>query len=245
MIKEIIKEVEISGENSPLLPRIFSAFKYKTGSDNAWKQENGNGDTTTLLSSVDGNFTLISTPETDFEEIKEFVRFMGCNSIVSNVKLKENATHTYSLFKFVGEENEKTAERFLVFNSASSISAYRDLHTMLFYGQNNDFDNWYCDFSKKIVNGDAKSVVLTNGQNFLSVATAPMIFKNIAIVSGVFTLNSFRNRGYSKASIYKLIEELKKDDVTEIYLWCEKTLEEFYTKLGFVKTGDIYLETEF
>ena len=42
-----------------------------------------------------------------------------------------------------------------------------------------------------------------------------------------------------------LIEELKKDNVTEIYLWCEKELEEFYKKLGFEKTGYIYSETEF
>jgi predicted GNAT family N-acyltransferase len=42
-----------------------------------------------------------------------------------------------------------------------------------------------------------------------------------------------------------LIEELKKDNVTEIYLWCEKELEAFYKKLGFEKTGYIYSETEF
>ena len=71
-----------------------------------------------------------------------------------------------------------------------------------------------------------------------------MIYKNTAIISGVFTLKEFRNQGYSKATIYKLIEELKKDNVTEIYLWCEESLEDFYNKLGFIKTGDIYIETE-
>ena len=72
-----------------------------------------------------------------------------------------------------------------------------------------------------------------------------MIFENTAIISGVYTLKGFRNRGYSKVTIYKLIEELKKDNVTEIYLWCEKELEEFYKKLGFEKTGYIYTETEY
>ena len=54
-----------------------------------------------------------------------------------------------------------------------------------------------------------------------------------------------RKQGFSRATIYKLIEELKKDNVTEVYLWCEKSLEDFYKKIGFTKIGNVYIETEF
>lgn len=244
MIKEIIKEVEISGEFSPLMPRIFSAFKYKSGSDNAWCQVNDNGDVTALLSSVDGNFTYVLKEQSDFNEIKEFLKFFGCSSLVSNVALNENAK-SYLLFKYCGNEGAKSNKEFISLNKASSMSDYKKIFDVLFFDDEINFDNWYCDFSKKIVNGNAKAVALTKGEKFLSVAVAPMIFENTAIISGVYTLKGFRNRGYSKATIYKLIEELKKDNVTEIYLWCEKELEEFYKKLGFEKTGYIYSETEF
>ena len=129
-------------------------------------------------------------------------------------------------------------------NVASTVSAYRGYHAALFMDMDDDFDNWYCDFSRKIINNDAKAVALNQFEIYLSIATAPMIFENTAIISGVYTLRRFRNRGYSKATVYKLIEELKKDNVTEIYLWCEKELEEFYNKLGFTKTGNVYMETE-
>ena len=33
-------------------------------------------------------------------------------------------------------------------------------------------------------------------------------------------------------------------NITEIYLWCESSLEEFYIKTGFQKVGNVYIETE-
>lgn len=243
MIKEIETIEEFSGVNSPLIPRIFSAFKYKTGSDNAWRQVDDENNTIALLSSVDGNFTLIATEQTNVDEIEELLQFFGCNSLISNVKLT-STTKSYSLFKFTGDENIKCNERFTILNIDSTISAYRGYHAVLFMDIDDDFDLWYCDFSKKIVNNDAKAVALNQFEIYLSIATAPMIFKNTAIISGVYTLRGFRNRGYSKATIYKLIEELKNDNVTEIYLWCEKEVEDFYKKIGFEKIGCIYSETE-
>jgi GNAT superfamily N-acetyltransferase len=244
MIKELDTFEEISGAFAPLIPRIFSAYKYKSGSDNAWKQVDEDGNTTALLSSVDGNFTLIAKEQTDFYELKEFLNFFGYNSLVSNVPLSESAK-SYSLFKYCGNEVSDSCFDFLVLDSRSTVSQYKKLHSLLFSDSQVDFDNWYCDFSKKIVNSDAIAVALTKGENLLSVATAPMIYKKIAIISGVFTSGEFRSKGFSKATIYKLIKELKKCNVTEIYLWCEESLEEFYIKLGFQKVGCTYLETEF
>lgn len=244
MIKEIEKIEEISGVFSPLIPRIFSAYRYKTGGDNAWKQITEDGKITTLISSVDGNFTLIATKQTDFEELKEFIGFMGCSSILSNVPVTSSPKNQYSLFKFCGEETKESDFDFLSLDSISTVTQYREFYSLLFSDLQIDFDNWYCDFSKRIVNGDAVAVALTQSEKLVSVATTPMIYENKAIISGVFTLNDFRNKGYSKATIYKLIEKLKEVNVKEIYLWCEKELEEFYCKLGFIKTGNVYLETE-
>lgn len=243
MIKQIEKIEEFNGVNSPLIPRIFSAFKYKIGSDNAWRQVDSEDNTIALLSSVDGNFTLISTEQTDVEEVHEFLKFFGYKSLISDVPLSTSAKR-YALFKFIGDEKEECKERFTILNIESTISAYRGYHAVLFMDIDDDFDSWYCDFSKRIVNNDAKAVALNQFEIYLSIATAPMIYKNTAIISGVYTLRRFRNRGYSKATIYKLIEELKKDNVTDIYLWCEKEVEEFYKKIGFEKTGNVYMETE-
>ena len=75
MIKEIVKFEEFNGDKTPLIPRIFVAYKYKSGSDNAWRQVDDENNTIALLSSVDGNFTLIATEQTDIEEIEEFLLF--------------------------------------------------------------------------------------------------------------------------------------------------------------------------
>ena len=240
MIKEINTFEEISGEVSPLFPRIFSAYKYKTGSDNVWKQTDETNVITALLSSVDGNFTLITTENTDFEEIKEFLNFFGCSSILSDVPfvLAENS---YTLFKFREKECSENNSNFLYLDGASSLKKYEEFYSLIFENKQNDFESWYCDFSKKIVNNDAKTVALKHGDVLVSVATAPMICKNTAIISGVYTSECFRNNGYSKTTVYKLIDELKKDGVTDIYLWCEKDVEEFYEKIGFEINGKVYL----
>ena len=243
MIKQMEKFEELNGVKSPLIPRIFSAFKYKIGSDNAFKQVNDNDETTALLSSVDGNVTLITTESTDYEEIKDFLGFCGCNSIVSDVPITSSAK-SYALFKFVGAENSKMDFDYCSLENTSTVNQYKNFYSLIFADAKGAFDLWYCDFSKKIVNGDAKAVALNQFQIYLSIATAPMIYKNTAIISGVFTLKGFRNKGYSKATIYKLIEELKKDNVTDVYLWCKKNVEEFYKKIGFQKVGNVYIEME-
>ncbi|MBE6749060.1 MAG: GNAT family N-acetyltransferase [Ruminococcaceae bacterium] len=244
MIKEIKAFEEISGEISPLFPRIFSAFKYKSGSDNAWVQIDATGQRVSLLSSVDNNFTLIATEKSDFEEIKEFLVFHHFNSVLSNVPLKSTTEKACSLFKFTDIDIQKSNESFLILNSEASLNEYRSFHSLLFYDTDNSFDDWYYNFSKRIVKNDAKAVALKQHEVLLSTATAPMIFENSAIISGVYTLKGFRKKGYSKATIYKLIEELKKDNVTDIYLWCEKEVEEFYNKIGFEIIGNVYIETE-
>ncbi len=243
MIKQIEKFEEINGVESPLIPRIFSAFKYKNHSDNAWEQLNDNGETIALLSSVDGNITLITTENTDFCEIKEFLAFFGCNSVVSDVPMSTSAK-SYALFKFNGDKLLENEFNYCALNSASTADEYREFHSILFADERRDFDFWYCDFSKKVVNNDAKAICLKQGENLVSIATAPLIYKNTAIISGVYTLETFRNKGFSKATIKKIIEELNKDNVTEIYLWCEKDLEDFYNKLGFENVGNIYMEME-
>ena len=243
MIKEIGTFEEICGEASPLFPRIFSAFKYKIGSDNAFKQLNDNGDITALLSSVDGNFTLITTESTDYEELKDFLGLCGCNCVVSDVPLSASPK-SYSLYKFCGNEEMENTQKFISLGKDSTMNDYRKFYSLLFSDEQSDFYLWYCDFSKKIVNNDAKAICLNQGENLVSIATVPLIYKNTAIISGVYTLKDFRNKGYSRLTIYKLIEELKKENITEIYLWCEKHLEDFYNKLGFEKVGNIYMETE-
>ena len=244
MIKEIEKIEEINGVDSPLIPRIFSAFKYKSGSDNAWKQVDGDGKIVAYLSSVDGNITLITTENTDFEEIKEFLGFCGSSFVVSDVPLTSSAK-SYAFFKYVGTENFGMNFDYYCLENSSTVNQYKNFYSLIFADVQGDFDSWYCDFSKKIVNGDAKAVCLKQEGNLISIATAPMIYKNKAIISGVYTLQNYRKQGFSRATIYKLIEEFKKDNVTEVYLWCEKSLEDFYKKIGFTKIGNVYIETEF
>ncbi len=243
MIKEIEKFEEFNGVFSPLIPRIFSAFKYKSGSDNAWKQVAENGNITAFLSSTDGNFTLITTENTDLGEIKEFMKFFGCSSVVSDVPVTSSAK-CYALFKSEGVEISEIDFDYCSLANTSTINQYKNFYSLIFADRLGDFDSWYCDFSRKIVNNDAKAIGLKQGETSVSIATAPMIYKNTAIISGVYTLNDFRNKGFSKATIKKLIEELNKDNVTEIYLWCEKHLEEFYNKIGFKKVDNVYIETE-
>lgn len=244
MIKEIQNECEISGDNSPLLARIFIAFKYKSGSDNAWLQLAENGSMTALLSSVDNNFTIILKPEADLEEIKGFIRFVGCSSIVSNIPLNEAAAKEYSLFEFKESKVLESTADFLVLNNEATVNDYKKIYSLLYFDNAVNFENWYYGFSKRITKNDAKAVALRQNGEALAMASAPMIFNSSAIISGVFTLTEHRNKGYSRTVIYKLIEELEKVGVSQCYLWCEKTLEGFYQKIGFEKIGYIYKETE-
>ncbi len=246
MIKEITSLNVFSGVNSPLLPRIVSVFEFKCGNDNVWEQVNADGKTVALLSSSNGDFTLILTAETDYEELFEFLKFNSFSSIVSNLSFKNFLKNTdekvfpvfqYKLDKF--NENKKLLNEL---GLSSRSSDYKKVYETLFSDDSSiDFESWFYDFSKKISKNRAKAVFKEFDNKVVSVALSPSVCEENVIISGVFTLEEYRKRGFSFECINALLYSLKKDDIKNVYLWCDDALSSFYEKAGFNKITEVYI----
>ncbi len=249
MIKEVISIDEISGVNSPLLPRVASVFYFKINQDNVWCQK-VNGELTAVLSSTSGNFTVILNKNADFTEIEEFLKFNFCCSVVSNLPIKNISKNTKQkilpILKISIDNLQKNMTVDSTFNlsNASFSSEYREIHSLLFAENSECFDNWFYDFSKKICKSKAKAVYKTVNEKIVSVAVSPSIFFDSAIISGVVTVEYYQKNGFSRECILNLLHSLKNDGVKYVYLWCENDLTVFYEKIGFKKISEVYI-TEF
>ncbi len=80
-------------------------------------------------------------------------------------------------------------------------------------------------------------------ESLASLATAPEIIEDLAIIRGVYTVPSFRGRGLATSASSALVEELIKLG-KEVVLWVAKdnvAARTAYETIGFQKTGHVLL----
>lgn len=99
------------------------------------------------------------------------------------------------------------------------------------------FNMVYSYFARKVNNGIADIYFMTHNDKIVSGAVATH-FDDSIYLTFVSTAKNFRNQGLAKKVIEHIISEYSD---RQIILMCEDKLMDFYTKLNFEKTGQIYL----
>ena len=130
--RPLIKESTIAHVMDSVIEH--SAVSVMTKTTDTIKEVDENGKILSLMSAVDGNFTLISTENTDFEEIREFISFSGFSSVLSDVPITLASKNSFSLFKYCGNEDIINNNfDYLVLDATSTISQYKKFYLLLFY----------------------------------------------------------------------------------------------------------------
>ena len=243
MIKRITDINSTGGVSSPLLPLIYADLKFSCNdSDGAFVQIDEKNEVTAVFSSKNGSSVLVGISSlVDSEEIQSFFGLSGVTSVVSDFSLDNLKEKSYPLLNRATGINE-TGELYYI-TEKSGLCEYKSVYNLLCNNKEN-FENWFPAFSRKINNGMAVAVYKQVAGSVISTAVCTAIHKETAIISGVYTSESFRNKGYASECVIGLLSFLNKIGVKKAYLWCENKNISFYNKLGFTVCGQVYVREE-
>lgn len=240
MIEKITDFRSLSGVFSPLLPLVYADGSFSQNDlDGAFLQKSESDEIQAVFSLKNTCVTLLAIDNNATEEFEKFFSFCGVTEILSDKPLT-HFCHTQkelNLFEYHGNFEEQN--NCIALTSESTIKEYQDIYNIVFE-EGCNFDNWYPEFSKKINSFNAFGAYLKVNGNVISVAISPAIYKDASVIAGVCTLKEYRNKGYASACVKALLNELNKNNISEIYLWCEDNNIDFYNKLDFKNIGKIY-----
>ena len=240
MIEKITDFESLSGVSSPLLPLIITDGSFSPNDlDGAFIQKSEDNEIQAVFSLKNTCVTLILIDDSAIEELEKFFSFCGVTEILSDRPLtKLSVTQKeLNLFEFNGKF--ECENNYLSINSKSAISEYQDIYNIVFV-EGNNFENWFPEFSKKINYFNAFAIYLKVDEQVVSTAISPAVYNGSAIIAGVYTLKEYRNKGFASACIKGLLNELKANNISKVYLWCEDINIDFYSNLNFKNIGKIY-----
>ena len=240
MIEKITDFGSLSGVSSPLLPLIFADSNFsRSDIDGAFIQKSENDNIQAVFSLKNTCVTLCNVDEKANEELESFFSFCGVTEILSDkpvLKLCGNEKELH-LMAYCGESEEEN--NCFVITPESDLSKYQSVYNVVSVNGNN-FENWFPEFSKKINSHNAFATYMKDEDKVVSVAIAPAVYEKCGVIAGVCTLEEYRKKGYAGKCVKSLLRVLNKNNISQIYLWCEEKNISFYENLNFKKTGKIY-----
>lgn len=237
MIKRLESSQELSVCENALLPCIVNALDFGVKGDGAYSCERDGEQVGCIGVCACRAFASFSSPS-DFCEAIEFLRYLGCREIVSNVDLGVEKTEVYPLLRL---ENNKICDSSAELLGAECVSADFISAGEVLFAENQDAVAFYTDISRKILkNRGAVSVKKIDGKT-VSVAASPYVYKDFAVICGVATESKYTHKGFASECVNALCRSLLDNGVKNIYLWCESELLRFYGSLGFEKCGEVYI----
>ncbi|MBQ8575965.1 MAG: GNAT family N-acetyltransferase [Clostridia bacterium] len=197
-----------------------------------WVQLDDSGNVTAAISRVDGDMTL-TAENTDYEELLQFVRIVGFNTIQCKRSVAQNLTSDETLWGYVVRfENEKE-------NLDISLKSYFDLKEIyaIIKAENltgvGELLPWLSDTTFRVNRNTAQPLLAeADGEN---AGCAMVLFRTdkAALLGAVATVPRFRGRGIARALVTRLAnEELKSGRRTEL-LCKNDSIVDFYKSIGF------------
>ncbi len=241
MIKKTYQFTDINGGFPPFLSVINTDFRFARGaSDGVYFQEI-NGERTLLFSFRGVTATICGLSEkADTQELFSFLEFQGIKNVLSDFFFEEICLEERAVLKATPKYEEFNDA--IVITPSSGLSNYESVFNLL--SRNGSFEMWYPLFSAKINKSFSCGVYMMEEAVPVSCAVAPFIFGNSGVIAGVFTSESYRNKGYATRCVKALLSEMQKKNIEEVYLWCEDKNIKLYENIGFSMYGKIYIKKE-
>ncbi len=201
-----------------------------------WVQTDESGAVTAAISRVDGDMTL-TAENADLEELLQFVKIVGFNTIQCKRTVAKMLTDDEALWGYVVRfENEKENYNINLKKNFELKEIYAIIKAENLTGVG-ELLPWLSDTTFRINRNAARAVLAElDGEN---AGSAMVLFKTdkAALLGAVATVPKFRGRGVARALVTLLAnEELKNGKRVEL-LCKNDSIVEFYKAIGF-KTAD-------
>lgn len=188
-----------------------------------YKQTDEFGNLLSVILRFYNELTVCAVKNSNLKELKNFIVFFGSNFVAKaglTKKLKFKNFNSYFCLEYKGKAEE--VEKSVNLN-------YKDIYNILLNSNSkdivlNNFENWYVDYCHRVRHNIARSFSVNKN----SVAITAFETNNGAIINGVATLKSYRNKGYGKQNVLGLCNELQKA-IKEFFCFAVKTI------CGFIK----------
>ncbi len=241
MIKKTYQFADINGGFPPFMSVINTDFYFARGaSDGVYFQEI-NGERTLLFSFRGVTATICRLSEkADTRELSSFLKIQGIKNVLSDFFFEEICLEERAVLKAT-PKYEGFCDA-IVITPSSKLSDYESVFNLL--SRNGSFETWYPLFSAKINKFFSYGVYVMSDDVPVSCAVAPFVFGNSAVIAGVFTSESYRNKGCATRCVKALLSELQKKNIEDVYLWCEDKNINLYKNIGFSLYGKIYIKKE-
>lgn len=220
----------------PYAARITALFKtYGAGQKFAmfWVQECG-GMPVAAISKVDGNLTLCTLENTDFEELSAFIRAVGYSSLTADAEVMNALgfapSKTSFTVRYGGGFEPKGAE---LIDDCDKKAVYSLLCECGF--ELGDYGSFLADVCARLNKGTASMKACEENGRLQACAFALFEGSKSVLLGAVATLPESRGRGYASELVGSLADE-KADK--QVYLFCRNdSLVDFYGKIGFETVG--------
>ena len=239
MIEKLTDADVLSGVSSPLLPLLYAGLKYPSTDVDGVYIQTDNAEIQSFVS-VKNSCAVVCVVNENYsaEELNIFLSFLHIEEVLSDF-VSGDGYKKIPLLMAITEAFDTT--ELDVASPLWKMSQYKSLHGLL-SDENQCFDTWFTDFSRRVNEGFALAVC---DKDYVSCAVAPCVYENCGIIAGVYTDPRYRGQGLAQKCIKGLLGTLNAKGIKNIYLWCNEDKVKFYEKSGFRVIGSLYIREEF
>lgn len=187
----------------------------------------------TLISVLDSAMTISVNEKSDLEELAEFIKIIGCRSLLCDAELARRLQLKVSSEGLVMKLSEQISTDL---SPPCRVDAERlsGLFPCIFpNGTNEEFSAWYCDASHRLRHSKIRAVAFYSEGRAVCTAMTTAELSGCAIVGGVATAEAYRRQGLASRAVSALCADLLSEG-RAVYL-CSKNShsDKLYKKLGF------------
>ncbi|MBP3937829.1 MAG: GNAT family N-acetyltransferase [Clostridia bacterium] len=221
----------------------FNCYSIDYDFVNFWMQINEDGEVTAAISRIDGDMTLCAY-DADYEELLEFVKIVGFNTIQCKRTVAKELADDETLWGYVVRfEDERENREVNIKNNFELKEIYDIIKAENLTGVG-DYLPWLSDTTFRINRNTAKPLLAEVDGNAAGCAMVLFRTDKAALLGAVATSPCYRGRGIAGALVTRLAnDELAEGRRTEL-LCKNDSIVDFYKSIGFTVRDEWSLITD-
>lgn len=193
-----------------------------------------------VISDFDGNVTIISQTDCDFNEISDFLGFINYNSITTQESIAAllglNGCELKTAYRYCGTATDSCVSENADETDYSSVYGLISRSIPDSFAENKEaYLSWLSDFTYRKRRNSARIKCIKEDGRVLGCALTSAECVSSAIISGVACDSSKRRSGIGKAVVLSLANELKKENKDVYVIALNASAEGFYEHISFEK----------
>ncbi len=200
--------------------------------------QNIDGKVTAAIGKVFSDITLCCSDNADFDEISQFLSFIGYESLLCEKSVRERLSLPINSFgsvmTFVAPTREIRLKDGIV-TSEDEAFEFKKIYSLLKECEFElpDYSEWLSDIAIRNKRGVSRTLCVCDGDSVVSTASALFITEDAVYLGAVATNPAYRGRGSAGDLVLSLCDTTKR-----VNILCKEHRVSFYESIGFKRDGE-------